>query len=274
MNPRNVIISIVIVIFLCAGIYLYFSNDTFKNNIDETFKTDKKEVFPEQSFNSVFTIFDPSGSGTVTYSVPKITIENINTIIDAISSTGSGEFWLTYIDKNGWNNRVLHFFIHEKPQPPQMPTRNSGEAKYKFNQRLEQFQKDSLEYKKNIGEFYRRFNNEKERFLSDCKVMLQEGYAKKKPGEDYSDIIGSLNAALRSLSTVPNDSQHYFRSILLISDGVQDLSLGQKSQQLNNIPDDIAIVTVNNSGSRNNIVAKRTIEVDNLDRALQYVIRK
>ena len=102
--------------------------------------------------------------------------------------------------------------------------------------------------------------------------MINNGYAPKKADEDYSDVIGSLNAAARSLATIDSDSVH-FRSILLISDGVQDIPAGDTKQKLNEIPHDIVLVTVNHGGSLNSVVAGKSIEVDNLDRGLEKIIR-
>ena len=59
----------------------------------------------------------------------------------------------------------------------------------------------------------------------------------------------------------------------MISDGVQDLPKGTTSQRLSEIPKDIKVVQVNQSGSNHNIVAGRAIEVDNLDRGLLQTVQ-
>lgn len=116
------------------------------------------------------------------------------------------------------------------------------------------------------------YNEAKDKFLMECSEMIDKGYAPKKTYEDYSDIIGSLNAAVRSLETVDSDSIH-FRSILLISDGVQDVPACDTKQHLKKIPDDVMMVTVNFGGSLNSVIAGKSVEVDNLDRGLEKIIR-
>jgi len=152
-----------------------------------------------------------------------------------------------------------------------MPVRFAGEAKYKFNERVAKYNLDSLSYAKELFIYQESLNKKKQTFLSDCQAMIDAGYAKKKPGEDWSDVIGSINAATRSLATVHSDSVH-FRSILMIGDGEQDLPPESEPKTLNPIPDDVKIVTVNHSGSKKNVLAGRAIEVDNLDRGLQMLI--
>ena len=150
--------------------------------------------------------------------------------------------------------------------------RKSGELKGEFDKRLAAFRSDSVKNAALIEEELKSSDKSKGLFLKDCREMISKGYSTKKQSEDYSDVIGSLNAAIRSLTTVENDSLH-FRSILLISDGVQDIPPDDSKQQLKAIPNDVALVLVNYSGSVNSIVAGNSIEVDNLDRALEKIIR-
>ena len=102
--------------------------------------------------------------------------------------------------------------------------------------------------------------------------MIATGYGPKKRGTDYSDCIGSINAGIRSLATSLNDSLH-FRSLLLISDGEQSNRYDTPKHKLGEIPVDVTVVTVNHSGSKNNLLKGRTIEIDNLDRAQEHIIQ-
>ena len=272
MNKTIIIIAIVVAAFISGGYWLINSNPAIKGMAEKIGIIDVPPPAVLPSYNAVFVIFDPSGSGTSSYSVPKISTAYINTIIDSISLHGTGEIWLTNIDKNASNNKVLHYENLKTPDNTHRPLRRSGERKGDFDKRVEKFETDSVKDSKEIAAYTLANEEKKKQFLTDCQSMINEGYAPKKQSEDYSDCIGSLNAGLRSLATVQHDSLH-FRSILFISDGVQDLQVGAAKQVLYNIPDDIKIVTVNNSGSKNNVVANHTIEVDNLDRGLEKVIQ-
>lgn len=272
MNTKTIITTIAIGVLIIGSVYFYFTNDAFRGKVNETLAIEATQPPPVvSSYNAVFVVFDPSGSGIYSYSVPRITTSFINSLIDRMLQ-GYGELWLTYIVKDAFKNKVLHFSIPKPPQAPARPVRFAGEAKYKFNMRMEQFNLDSLNYAKELFVYHESLNKMKQGFFAECQTMIDAGYARKKPGEDYSDVIGSLNAAIRSLATVHVDSIH-FRSILLISDGEQDLPPGSEPKTLNPIPDDVRITMVNHSGSKNSAVAGRAAEVDNLDRALEMVIQ-
>jgi len=266
------LITILVVLLLAVSTYFYFTNETIRDTITKTLTSEAEIHTTITSSNAVFVIFDPSGSGSTTYNVPRITTGFIGNLIDNIMAKGNGAIWLTYIDQNSYNNDVLHFEIPEAPSKPIEPHRFAGEAMYKFNERQAQYERDTAEYAKVEKEFHASFERSKTAFLGCCRRVIDQEYQPKRPGTDWSDISGSLNTAVRSLKTVAQDSTH-FRSILLISDGVQELAKGRASQRLSEIPKDIKLVQVNQSGSNNNMVAGRAQEFDNLDRGLQQVVQ-
>lgn len=231
----------------------------------------EEPVVPE-IYNAVFCIFDPSGSGKSTYSVPIISVYFIKQLIAVIAEKGHGEIWLTFIDRSALNNKVLHFTIPEKMKAFEPPVRKAGQLKGEYDRNLEEFRADSTKNASKMVAELQNYNEAKDKFLMECSEMIDKGYAPKKTYEDYSDIIGSLNAAVRSLETVDSDSIH-FRSILLISDGVQDVPACDTKQHLKKIPDDVMMVTVNFGGSLNSVIAGKSVEVDNLDRGLEKIIR-
>lgn len=224
------------------------------------------------SYNAIFIIGDGTGSGYSSYSVPRISTDFVANAIDSISSRGTGDIWLTFVDKQGFNNKVLHFEIQRATGLSKRRERQSGERKGIYDKWLVQFVADSIKGAKLASTFQKTFEEKKRQFLICCQEIIKTGYAPRNNGEDFSDCIGSLNAGLRILETVKHDSIH-FRSILFVSDGVQDIPENSVSQKLSPISEDIMVVTVNNSGSKNNILQGHTIEVDNLDRGLEKAIQ-
>jgi hypothetical protein len=103
--------------------------------------------------------------------------------------------------------------------------------------------------------------------------MLVAGYAPKSKQTDFSDITGSLNAAIRTFGTVASGTANS-RTILLVSDAVQSMPAGSKAEPLGDIPGDIRIVLVNAGGSRNNVIQGKpgVAEVEDLDRALTIAV--
>lgn len=276
MNRTIFIIAFVIAAIL-GGSYLVIKfNPQLQSKpwikpIAEVYGLIEEPVIPE-SYNAVFCIFDPSGSGKFTYSVPIITVDFIQQMILSIADNGHGELWLTFVDRSALNNKVLHFSIPEKLIAFEPPVRKAGQLKGEYDRELAEFRTDSAKNASKMTAELQNYNEAKEKFLKECSEMINKGYAPKKPYEDYSDVIGSLNAALRSMATVDSDSIH-FRSILLLSDGVQDIPAGDTRQQLKEIPGDVMLVTVNHGGSLNSVVSGKSTEVDNLDRGLEKVIR-
>lgn len=225
-----------------------------------------------QSSNSVFLIGDGSGSGKTTYSVPKITVPFIDQVISRIQSGGQGEIWLTFIDMNASNNQVLHFTVPAKNGAASAPVRKPGERKADFDRRLTKFRQDSISLRNATVEEGRQFEVAKQLFLGECQKQMDLAYGHKKSGTDFSDVIGCLNAGHRSLETVHSDSTH-FRSLLLVSDGVQTYHGSTRKQELKTFPDDIALIIVNHAGSKGSVLEGKGVEVDNLDRALDKIIR-
>lgn len=273
MNKTIFIIALVFAIIIGGGYFLINSNPQMKLMAEKIGVINAPAPTPiPANYNAVFCIFDVSGSGKSIYSVPIITVDFIRQIISAIAGKGYGELWLTFVDRSALNNKVLHFTVPEKMNSFEYPIRNSGERKGEFDKRLAAFRADSIKNVSELAVEQQNYNTSKDLFLKQCSDMIVSGYALKERNEDYSDVIGSLNAAIRSLATVDSDSLH-FRSILLLSDGVQDIPAGDTKQQLKEIPDDVLLVTVNNSGSVNSVVAGTSVEVDNLDRGLDKIIR-
>lgn len=273
MNKTIFIIAIVIAVLIGAGYFLINSNPELKTKAIKFGIIDAPATIPAPAnYNAVFCIFDPSGSGKSTYSVPIITVDFIRQLISAIAEKGYGELWLTFIDRSALNNKVLHFTIPEKMKSFEPPVRKAGELKGEFDKQLADFRAVSAKNASKMEVELQNYNASREIFLKECSEMIASGYAPKKSYEDYSDVIGSLNSAIRSLATVDSDSLH-FRSILLLSDGVQDIPAGDPKQSLKEIPDEVLVVTVNHSGSVNSVVAGHSIEVDNLDRGIEKIIR-
>ena len=272
MNKTIFIIAFTLTGLFGLGYYFISTNHEMKNLAEKMGLIEiPKKIIP-QSYNAVFVIFDPSGSGRSTYSVPRITTGFINNLIDSIETKGSGDLWLSYISRSAYNTNVLHFAIPKMPVALQPPVRQAGERLGEFHLRQQKFSQDSLLHTTEIQKALKNFDNTKNRILKACDKMISQAYAPKKPGQDYSDIIGSLNAAVRVFSTVPHDSTH-FRSILLISDGVQDVPKSDPHETLSPIPVDVLTIEINHSGSRNDLLAGKSVEFSSLERARIAIIR-
>jgi hypothetical protein len=220
--------------------------------------------------NDVFVIIDGSGSGVSEASVPRLEIEELTFLIDKIHSQGQGNIWLTYVAKDAYRVPVIYLNIPKAPSVLERPERLSGERKGDFDRRVAQFELKSLQRNAEITDLLKKYAQQKQKFLDDAVGMMAIAYDPKPRGTDYSDCIGSINTAIRSLTTSRADDQS-FRTILFVSDGIQDLPPNMPLKTLCSIPKDVSIFTVNHSGSRENIVGDISTEVENPRRAISMI---
>jgi hypothetical protein len=273
MHKPLVILLGILIVLIGGGYWLINSNPKARMIVENLHIIDPLPL-PEipASRNSIFIIGDGSGSGSSTYSVPRITTQFIEQVINRIQTSGSGEIWLTFIDMNATNNEVLHFSVPAPAEDLSVPVQNAGERKAEFDKRMKTFREDSASLRKIAYETAFQFNDAKQMFLAECQKQMNVAYGPKKPGTDYSDIIGCVNAGNRSLETVLHDSIH-FRSLLVVSDGVQTYHPSTPKNSLKDLPEDVSLVVVNHAGSKGSVLDGKGIEVDNLDRALDKVIQ-
>jgi hypothetical protein len=272
MNTLQKTIAAAATVITLGGSYYYVTNSTFRDKT-QTFLGVKEKESSKPIYNACFVIFDPSGSTSSTYSVPKIDTTYVKQLIEKIRENGDGDIWVTFIDQEAFNNPILYFKVTGQPVKLEAPVRHPGESRIAFNNREAEYKKGIKGSKEDAEKAQQLFQSQLSRFLDDCNVMIQKQYASRPKNADWSDISGSMNAAIRTFSTVVPDSVH-FRSVLLVSDGVQSLPKGVQSKPLDAIPADVKVVTVNNGGSPLNIMRGRSTEVENLQRALHLVIHQ
>lgn len=259
---------------LATGAYFYANNAAVKQNVDGVVKpffgiVDTK-VTPK-IHNSVFLTIDGSGSGHSTFSVPKVDTTYVSTLIDKIRTVGSGDLWISYIDGNARNNEVIYLAIPQAFNPPAKPTRNMGESMKSFSERIFAYKNELKNFEAEAPELHKRFELDKQLFLQKTQRLISTAYTQKNSSNDWSDVTGSVNVALRTLETVTTDAS-LFRTILLVSDARQSLPAGVPSEQMQIIPADINVVLVNAAGSPGNVLTGHATEVESLDRALTKVI--
>ena len=269
MNTLQKSIAAMATVITLGGSYYYATNSTVRDKT-QTFLGVKEKEGSKPIYNGCFVIFDPSGSTSSTYSVPKIDTTYVKLLVEKIRENGYGEVWVTFIDKDAFNNPIVYFNVTEQPAKLELPVRIPGESRIAFNKRKDVYAKGMKSYVATSLKYQAKFQAELAKFLTDCNSIIQKEYGVRPRNEDWSDIIGSVNAATRTFSTIAPDSVH-FRSVLLVSDGIQSQPVGAQSKPLDAIPSDVKVVTVNNGGSPLSIMSGRATEVENLERALNLV---
>ena len=272
----KVITGVAVIAGIGGGVYGYSTNEAFRKPVDGMMQSvlhKSESASAQQVHQACFIIFDPSGSGKSSYSVPQLDTTYVNRVIERIRQKGSGEVWLSMIDADAHNNRVLYMPVPEKQVAPSEPTRTAGESMKQFNDRYKDYEATLKTYQQTSPADEQRCRAAIHKFLEECQEMIAAGYAPKSKNADFSDITGSLNVAIRTFSTVTPEAGNS-RSVLLISDAVQSMPAGAKAEPLGDIPGDIRIVLVNAGGSRNNVIQGKpgVAEVEDLDRALTIAV--
>jgi len=196
------------------------------------------------------------------YATPEITVEYVLQFAEKIQQRGKGRLWLGYVDNSSENNKIAYLEIFHAPHPVKMAEKMRSETKVEYDRRLrtetERFVKDSIEFEKNKSQ---RLSI----FLKEAQEILQMAYSDKVATAIVgSDVNGAINASNRILKTMYNDSATK-NFIALISDGVDNIK-----HSLNKVPDNIKVLLVNNSGSKNHLGIE-IVELDNLSRMEEYI---
>jgi hypothetical protein len=228
-------------------------------------ENDDNEGVTSMRYN-VYLILDGSGSGQNNYAVPKIDIASCEQLIDSISYNGGGCLFINHVDKDGNNNKATVIHVPSIPPKPILRERIEGEFSYQYDKVIEQFKIDSSAYKDVFLKSNQVLSTTKSKYLPEIENTIREAYRAKSRGEDYSDIIGVLNAANKSLQATQDGK----KVILAFSDLEQSLPQNTKGKSLKLLSNEIQLIRVNGSDSGEK-VCKVTHEADNFEVALQSI---
>ena len=244
---------IVVALSLIVG---YQKIPIIKRFADKYFLGETKEkIVPE--YNIVI-VLDGTDRKAQEHSIPIASLSDIKNFVGKIKENGKGRLWLTFIDDNMDNNPIAYFeMLHTSPEKPE---KKRSETNAQYIKRCEDYKKDEIDFDSNYNINIAAFLEEAEKIIS---AAYSNKVATKNPG---SDIYGAINSATRILKTIP-DGVNTKKVIVLLSDGVDNIG-----KALNEVPPDVKILLINNSGSRTKLKNETAvIELDNLARMESYI---
>jgi len=220
-----------------------FLPDSIKKRIESLSAAEEKVV---QQVNPIWVIVtaDGTGSGSTRYSIPRVDTEFLREVAELIKTAGAGgRIYLNYIDRDSRNNPLEVLNIPSIEKYPEKPVIGSG-ANILDQQNLEEgwlngipaFKADSLEQEE-------RFQSALTGFLKKCDRLLEKIYSGKTPDNAWSDVNGNLNSSIRLLSQPSHALVDKY--IFLFSDCQHELPAGTAGQQLELIPGDIRVFSLN-----------------------------
>ncbi len=266
---RKSITLIIMGVALTIGIYLYLTNNDFKNFISKKIIGEKKKI--EQISTEIYLLADGTYSVNLDYAIPKLNKEFINNICDSVHYHGGGKVWLSYIDRNSKNNKCLYFSISPVSHRELRPEGKGGESSFelsdmikKWEKRIENFSEDSLKYEnlydKNKNEFIEKSNN-----------LLENTVYVKSPENKNTDAIGSLTNAFSTLENNHSDKNKIKKYIVVFSDLEQDApDLPKESNEIEK-PVDVSILMVNPNPGKSNKCIEDVSEIETPERIFENI---
>jgi len=269
---RNIWITGITILLLIAAAYVYFQKPDVLNSISDIIiekpHTAVKRVKPK---TAVYLIADPTGSTYMNYAIPPIDTVFISNLTDIIYRSGGGYLWLSYIDRNSKNNKVEYMKIIAPVNRTARPERFSGETYNEYDKRIKEYEASMKNFTQDSLNNYNTYLSDKKEYLELCFELLNKIYVKGLPDNQWSDVIGSLNAAFYSLNTVQDSSAKKYT--VCFSDLQQDTPYLNPKPALNSIPSDIKIIAINPVPGSSKMVTNNVVVLDYPVRVSEYIMK-
>jgi hypothetical protein len=273
MNKKTLIIGIAAILLLSGAAYYYSTiNDEFKSScvkfIDTHLLGKSNDVILKKVPIEIYAIADGTGSRYLNYAIPELNTEFIEITLDKMYHKDGGRFWLSYIDRNSKNNKVLYFNVPSILET-EMPKRKNGETSFSFTSRLKDWESKKGNFRKDSITLFNNYILEKNIFLDNCKKELRKVYTKGTPDNQWTDIIGSLNSAVATLSQFSVKNSKKF--VVCFSDMEQDAPYLKPTPVLTEIPRDIAVLAVNPMQGSSKKIIENILEIEHTSRLYEIM---
>lgn len=252
------------IIFLAIGTMLLTgcSDTTSFKSLFNKYLLGKQDVVETKVANFEITLFvDGTDKIHRECAVPFVDVNFIADLVNKIQKNGQGRLWIGYIDNDNQNNRIAYLEINQAPHAIEITGKKRSETSSEYQER---YNMETMRIKKDSSEFERSNSQKLSVFLKEVQEIIKIAYsdkvAKSKTG---SDVIGAINSGTRLLSIINNSTAKQY--IILVSDGVDNVG-----KELHEVPDNLKVILVNNSGSKSQLKTKIT-ELDNLTRLEDFI---
>jgi len=263
-------ISILATILILTGIYFYFTNKEFNHYVKKNILSENKDTEDKKEYE-VYCIADGTYSVNTDYAIPQIDINFIEMMIDSIHFNGSGKLWLTYIDKTSKNNRTYYFAIPALIHTEQYPKERSGESSFDYQDRVNKWKENTSRNKVDSTEKERTFYEKKKEFMSKCDSLLKQTVYVKNNDNRFSDVIGTLNSAFRSL--IGHNTSNTQKFVVAFSDLQQDMPGSKELPELDPIPERVTLIATNPAPGSSNRCTDEVEEVDSPERVFESIFK-
>jgi hypothetical protein len=273
MKTKAIVIGIISLLILVAGGYYYSTvNAEFKEKstafIGKHILGETAEIVEPKIEKEIYAIADGTGSRYLNYAIPELDTLFIKNVLNAMYNQDGGKFWLSYIDRDSKNNQVLYIRI-EPVKKTLKPVRKDGETSFSFSNRLKEWEQKIPGYRQDSARHLNQFIAERDKFINQALVMLKKVYTKGTSDNEWTDVVGSLNAAVSTVSRSASDTSESY--IVCFSDMEQDAPYLSPKSVLNGIPSNIQVLAVNPVQGSSRMIADNILEIEHSDRLFEIM---
>lgn len=275
MKIKVIVIGIVSLLILVAGGYYYSTvNAEFKEKstafIGKHILGETEEIVEPKIVKEVYAIADGTGSRYLNYAIPELDTVFIRNALNAMYNQDGGKFWLSYIDRDSKNNNVLYIRIEPQKRTTK-PVRKDGETSFSYSNRVKEWEQKIPEYRQDSIKHLNHFITGRDKFIKQSVVLLKKVYTKGTSDNQWTDAIGSINAAVSTVSQSTNDTSEKY--IVCFSDMEQDAPYLSPKPVLNRIPSNIRVLAVNPVQGSSRMIAENILEIEHTDRLLEIMFK-
>ncbi len=273
-TKTNVILIVSLLILTVGGYYYSTVNAEFKEKstafIGKHILGEAEEIVETKIEKEVYAIADGTGS-RFKLAIPELDTVFIRNVLDAMYNQDGGKFWLSYIDRDSKNNQVLYIRI-EPRKTTTKPVRKDGETSFDYSNRVQTWEQKIPLYRKDSINHLKQFINERDKFIKQAFVQLKKVYTKGTSDNQWTDAIGSLNAAVSTVSQSDNDTSEKY--IVCFSDMEQDAPYLNPKPVLNGIPSNIRVLAVNPVQGSSRMITDNILEIEHTDRLFEIMFNQ
>lgn len=267
---KKIWITGLIILAIIAAVYIFINKPEVFREVSDMI-IEKPHTMPviSETKTAAYVIADPTGSTYLDYAIPQVDTNFISQLADKIYQRGGGYIWLSNIDRNSKNNKVLYASITAPLIKNKKPERFSGETYNEYDKRVKKYMSDTRYFNQDSLKNYHGYLSKKREYLILCNDLLNSIYIKGSPDNQWSDVIGSLNGAFYSLSTISDSAINKY--VVAFSDLQQDTPNLNYKPTLNSIPADIKLLAVNPVPGSSKMITNNALVLDNPDRVFDYI---
>ena len=192
------------------------------------------------------------------YSIPKISVDIVSSLIDKIYESGGGYLYLSSFDSNIRNNSNLYLSIPCSISKTAKPERKSGETFYEYEKKIKIWENENQNYSSDSSTLIVKFETDKKDYLQKCSQFLDDVYSQTTSETKATDVFGMVNAAINSFNNLPGSS---IRKIIVGYTDYEE-TVKRANRDSFTIPSDVKIYEVNPiPGTTKTKISNKIIEV-------------